>query len=163
MSLRCPPRSFLALTLVAGLVACGSGKGSVDGEGDDAGGDGASDGADGGELTGDDPVVLSAIMYCEAGSKSSGNLFFVEVEADDPQGTYTLSDFGGTFTAYNSAGEVEFQDEGLACRDGSCIHSFTEYAVAPVTCATQGDYRFTATVEDDDGNVSAEAEVAWDG
>jgi len=162
MSLRLAPGSMLAFTLAVGLIACGAGKGSVDGEGDDAGSDGG-DGGDGVELTGDDPVVLSAIMYCEAGSDSSGNLFFVEVEADDPQGTYTLSDFGGTFTAYAGSGEVVFQDEGLACRDGTCVHSFTEYAVAPVTCATQGDYVFTVTVEDDEGHVSDEAEVTWEG
>lgn len=157
------PRSPLAATFLAlALVGCGSGKGSVDGEGDDAGSDG-SDGADGGELTGEDPVVVSATIYCEIGSKSSGNLFIVEVRADDPQGTWTLSDFGGTFTAYELDGEVVFQDEGLACRDGLCNHSFTEYAVAPVSCATQADYIFTVTVEDDDGNVSEEAEVEWTG
>ncbi len=158
-----PLHRFASASLLAfALVGCGSGKGSVDGEGDDAGSDGG-DGADGTQLSGEDPVVQSATMYCEVGSKSSGNLFIVEIEADDPQGTYTLSDFGGTFTAYTLDGDVVFQDEGLACRDGICNHSFTEYAVAPVSCATVAEYYFTVTVEDDEGNVSEETEVEWTG
>ena len=142
-------------------LGCGSGKGSVDGDGTD-GRDGTGGTGGGNGLTGDNPVVEEAIIYCQAGSDSSGSIFFVEVEVDDHQGKYTILDDGGYFVAYDLNGNEIFRDESIACQsDGECVHSFLEINVSPVTCSTQADYQFFVAVEDYDGNFSEETEVIW--
>ncbi len=158
------PRPTLALSLAAALLlgaGCNSGKGSVEGEGAD-GGDGG-DGNDGNNgLTGDNPVILEGTIYCTPGSDSSGYLFFINIQADDPQGSYTIADLGGWFGATDLSGDMVFEEpNGMACREGECVHSFNDGHYPPVTCSTHADYIFLASVEDTEGHSSEVTELTW--
>lgn len=148
--------------LAALALGCNSGKGDVDGDGSGTTDGTGGTGSGGNGLSGENPVVENGIIYCQAGSESSGNVFFVELEVDDPQGKYTIEEDAGYFVAYDLSGNEMFRDEFIACQsDGECSHSFNEINVAPVTCATHEDYQFFAAVQDYDGNYSEETEVIW--
>ncbi len=150
----------LALLLAgAALVACNTGKGSVDDDDDDGGGGVGGDGTDFPDET--SPVITEGYIWCAPGSDSSGFLFFVEVQADDPQGVSNLAEFGSIVRGYTLEESLVFEDEGMVCEDGECVWSFRDGIYPPITCATADDYKFTAQLKDEDGNIGPELDLEW--
>ncbi|MCB9758446.1 MAG: hypothetical protein H6739_01265 [Alphaproteobacteria bacterium] len=111
---------------------------------------------------GETPVIREGSVYCTPGSQSSGDLFFVEIEAYDPQGDGDIADQGGRVAGYYVDSDEEiFDDELLVCTGASCQGSWRDGIYPPVTCATHDYFYFKAWVLDRDGNTSPEYDLAW--
>ena len=94
---------------MAVAVACGSGDGEADKDEEPGGNIDL-----GGEVEFEDevtPVLVEGKAWCEAGSDSSGMLFFVEVNYADPQGDYDVE--SGTLIGQGAGGGAVVFDEPL--------------------------------------------------
>jgi len=155
--------TFLLTAAMASLVACGSGDGDGKGDSNDSGSGGNIDLDDDVNFEDDfSPVLVEGRAWCQAGSDSSGMLFFFEVDYADPQGDYDVE--SGSITGQGAGGgTVVFTEPLLVCRDGECQGSFRDGHYPPITCSTASDYEFVATLIDRSGNPSAELLLDWDG
>ncbi len=154
-------KTLLVWACLSALAACGSGSGE-DGStksNDDVGG--SVDFEDGVQFDGDGPVVVTSRAWCQAGSDSSGMIFFFEVDYADPQGDYDVEN-GDVTGRYVSGGDI-FTDRLLICRDGECVGSFRDGHYPPITCSTASDFAFSAVLYDRSGNASAPMEIPWEG
>ena len=153
--------TWTVAALAAGLLGCNVGK---VGDGDDAESDDGSNGSidldDGIQFDGDRPVIVEGVVWCQAGSDSSGMLFFFDVDYADPQGDYDVA-AGDVTGSLASTGDEIFTDNLLVCRDGQCVGSFRDGIYPPITCATASDYNFTALLFDRAGLESDLVELTW--
>lgn len=113
------------------------------------------------EFDGDGPVAITGRGWCEAGSDSSGFLFFFEVDYADPQGDYDVA-VGNLTGNYVASDTPVFSDDILVCFDGECIASFRDGLYPPITCSTASDYYFVATVTDRTGITSEPIQIDWE-
>jgi len=152
---------LLGITLA--IAGCNVGKGSIDDDDDDDGGGGVGSG--GTEFDDpEDPVVIEGTITCFDGGESAGRYFYAEVMADDPQGAGDLADIGGWFRAYDLSDNLLYEEAGFACEDGECTYTIQERQIAgdaPVTCAQQAEFVFTASMVDEVGNEGDEFELVW--
>lgn len=139
------------------LVACGGGDDPEDSDSDaDVGGCESTDGVS--------PSVLAASLTCPPPAQDNQPRFLLlAITADDPQGAFTLAPLGHTFKGYILAnGQELFSERAITCsRDnaGECVGSLASGLVG-VDCTSLTNYRFTATLVDDEGNVSAECDFS---
>jgi len=154
--------TILLTSALASLIACGGG----DGDGKDD----SSDTASGGSLDLEDdvyfdddfsPVLVQGRAWCQAGSDSSGMLFFFEVDYADPQGDYDV-EYGNLTGRGVDGGTEVFTEPLLVCRDGECQGSIRDGLYPPITCSTASDYEFVATLVDRSENPSVELLLEWD-
>ena len=147
------------MTLLVLLAACDSDKVKV---GDDSGAaDSGTEWNSDIDPNGDDPPeVQSGQVWCTEGSNSSGDLFFVEIDARDGQGDDTLSSDYSRVIARSGSTEV-FDESFLLCTDsGRCEGSWRsgDYG-GYILCATIDDFEYYTVVVDRDGNESDEFEL----
>jgi len=108
------------------------------------------------------PLIEQGTIYCTVGSNSSGDIFYVELVASDPQGPDTLASFGNLVTAYDAQGAQTYEDAILVCDDrGQCSGSFRDGTFGAVTCGTYDLYSYEAAVVDEDDNWSAPFTLVW--
>ena len=147
---------------MGGLVACTSGK--LDGE-DDTGADASAGGSidvdDDIQFDGDGPVIVEGKAWCQAGSDSSGMIFYFDVRYADPQGDFDV-DQGSVTAQDKSSGTEVFTDSLLFCREGKCEGSFRDGVYPLVTCATADGYEFLASVTDRSGLQSDTVLLTWE-
>ncbi len=142
------------------LVACDPDKvsttGDLDSLTDSAGGNYGAD------PNGDDPPeVESGTVTCSAGSNSSGDLFFVEVRASDPQGEDTMSEQDSRVIMAKGSTEI-FDQPILFCQsNGLCQGSWRSGDYGGILCDDAEDYDYTAILVDRDGHESAEFDLSW--
>lgn len=111
---------------------------------------------------GETPAILGGEVWCTAGSGSSGDLFFVEVEVFDPQGESDVADQGGrVIGAWADNDEVVFDDEILVCDGGFCQASWRDGIYEPVACASYDRFSYTAIAVDEAGNTSEPFDLTW--
>ncbi|MCP4808638.1 MAG: hypothetical protein GY913_08430 [Proteobacteria bacterium] len=150
------------MTLMLMLAACGSDKVNI-GEGDSATGD-SSGWSSGIDPNGDDPPeVQSGKVWCTEGSNSSGDLFFVTVDARDGQGDDTLSSEYSRVIASTGSNEV-FDESFLLCgSSGKCEGSWRsgDYG-GYILCSTIDDFEYHTIIVDRDGHESDEFELEID-
>lgn len=144
-------RWSLMLGLLATLAACPSKEEDTGEGGDETGGGG--DTADTVDASVAPFIVSVDTLECTT-QQSAGEVWLVQITADDPQGAETVE--GGTILILNSAGG-ELADYALTCNNGMCLGNFrADYD--SITCSLEGEITFRFTVVDEDGNVSE----AWD-
>ncbi|GEM_PF-2887762 len=108
------------------------------------------------------PIVEQGTISCTEGSNSSGDIFYVELVATDPQGPDTLASFGSMVTAYDAADAFVYEDAILVCDTrGQCTGSFRDGTFGAVTCVTYDLYSYEATVVDEDDNWSKAFGLTW--
>ena len=102
------------------------------------------------------PCVERVDAYCYYNLTGATAVFWVaRVDADDPQGQDSLSQFDNYMTITRGEDDAYVYDAVFPCNDGEC--QFTVNAdAAGMDCNedTAGDYKFTAVVVDEDGNES---------
>ncbi len=152
------------LALLALSLACDETNNLAIGDGDS--GTETPTGSDTGPTRGtpqsEDPIIESGTIYCTTGSNSSGDIFYVELVATDPEGPDTLASFGSTVTAYDSAGVEHFSDTILVCDDrGQCSGSFRDGTFGSVTCSSYDLWTYKAQVVDEDDNWSTPYLLVW--
>ncbi len=156
------PSTLLLTSSLALLVACGGGSDDKDDSGEVSAG-GSIDVDDDVYFEDDhSPVLVQGRAWCQAGSDSSGMLFFFEVDYADPQGDYDV-EFGNLTGRLAGGGADVFTEPLLICRDGDCQGSFRDGLYPPITCSTASDYEFVGTLIDRSGNPSAELMMEWEG
>ncbi len=107
------------------------------------------------------PVIEGGTIRCSEGSNSSGYIFYVEVDADDPQGKDTLAP-GGLVAGWNATDDLVFEDAILNCNsDGWCMASFRDEIYTGVNCANHNLYTYTAQIIDEDDNLSERFQLIW--
>lgn len=102
------------------------------------------------------PVIESASATCA--EHQTGDTYWkwtLEAQADDPQGVDTIVSYDpdNSVCVVTDAGGTEYTTQALACADGTCTGSFKQDDYM-VLCTNAGNYTFTFTVVDEDGNVS---------
>ncbi len=117
---------------------------------------------DTGEPSADErPIIESGTIWCTAGSNSSGDIFYVELDADDPQGADTLEP-GGLVAGWDATGALVFEDAILVCSSsGRCTATFRDEIYSGVSCSNHSLYTYTAQVVDEDDNLSERHQLVW--
>ncbi len=108
------------------------------------------------------PRIGSGSVRCQAGSNSSGDLFFVAVDVIDPNGNETLSSLESRIIMEDGGGNEVFDEAILVC-DGSttCECSWRSGDYGGVACGQGPDYSYFAVVVDQDGNDSDTFQLSW--
>lgn len=141
-------RWFVLVAVAATLVACDGEKDGDSGAPDDSGAGGNDSGG------GADPSVAPEVTGVELvecrEQQSAGEVWFVQITANDPQGAETIA--SGTTSVINEQGG-ELASYQLICGSGTCTGNFrADYD--SITCSLDGSITFRFTVTDEDGNVS---------
>lgn len=135
------------------LAGCGSDKINLGGEDSVVDSDDWNSNVD---PNGDDPPqVQSGRVWCTEGSNSSGDLFFVTVDARDGQGEDTLSSEYSRVIASSGSNEV-FDESFLLCdSSGKCEGSWRsgDYG-GYIECSTIDDFEYEVVIADRDGHES---------
>jgi hypothetical protein len=149
-------RTWMPLLLLA-MVACGGNDdtdegGNGDGDGDDYAGCEATDGQS--------PSVVDSSIDCTFPTENTPDRFLqVQVVVTDPQGDFTLSPFtGNVFRIYQGSGSEPIVNDAFACdgdNAGNCSASLNATQQG-IDCTNLSQYRITAVIADDDGNLSPE-------
>ncbi|MFT7522016.1 MAG: hypothetical protein ACI9MC_004168 [Kiritimatiellia bacterium] len=112
------------------------------------------------ELFHDDhsPAVISGTITCPLPAEGVDDRFLlIDMEADDPQGAFTLKPFGHTFTVLtkNGAAEVYSGKDVVCSRDqaGTCVGSVNSTS-SGIDCVIIDRNNYMVTLVDDDGNES---------
>lgn len=110
------------------------------------------------------PGIVEGTFSVIAGSESSGLRWYVEIEGDDPQGSGTLANIGGSLKVETAAGGEVFEQAGIiVCNNsGDCSCSFAEDTYGAVDTSSPENYRFFGMLEDEDGNFSDYVELDYD-
>jgi hypothetical protein len=155
-SVGAPHGRSLGPALLLLTIGCGSGKGTLEGEGEGDGGGSGEVNLDGDEFDGPGPIGDEGQIWCESSGGSAGNLFFITVAYDDPQGPADVQRGDVTAAWADDGVEVWTAAELLVCLDFDCEGSFREDVAtfAPVACSRVDDFVFTATLRDRSGNQS---------
>lgn len=142
--------TFVLAFLGLSLVACGD-KGDDTAGGDDSGGP-----VDDGQT----PSVTEADAWCALNTTGEQAYYWwARFTADDPQGTDTLESFVLDGLDVMS-GDTLASSQAIVCDEsGSCSASFSEEG-SGISCSAATSYTFVFAVEDEDGNRSADYEVA---
>ena len=116
---------------------------------------------------GESPSILAGVVSClPPHQDGEPPRLALEIEADDPQGAFTLKSFGGhKWNGYIAANDQElFSKPDVTCSQedaGTCVGTLDSSQVG-VDCGNLTNYKFTAVVVDDDGNESVECEMTID-
>jgi hypothetical protein len=111
----------------------------------------------------DPPEVISGSAWCTAGSNSSGDLFFVQIQGFDPQGEDDLAATGGHVVAMDGSNEF-FDEPMLTCQpDGGCEASWRSGDYGGIECKTSSDLDYYAILVDRQNNLSDRFELEWEG
>lgn len=154
----------MGVILVASALSAGCAPGAADGKSDDSGaiaaGEGAGEaGGDGAAADGVSPTILEADVWCypHADGENTNYFWSATLSYSDPQGDNTIENFFlDGVVVLQGGGEVARY--ALACRDGVGLASWSE-AEDLVACGNAEAYTFRLTVADEDGNISAPAEL----
>ena len=157
---------MLTLTLAGLMMGCevkiyddtGSPSTNVDDSASTDETDSSSD--DSGEAESDNPEITDGTIQCQTSDEDNPyNLYYVDVNATDPQGSGTIATTGGKVYAYDEDGSLIFSDDILVCTSDQCFGSFREDAFDSLDCDDITDQQFTAEIFDEDGNSSGEAKL----
>ena len=103
------------------------------------------------------PAIESGTVTCEAGSNSSGDLFFVTVNVTDPNGNDTLDQATSTIEM-----DGVFEESFLVCDGGpACEGSWRSGDYGSPSCGQGWGVDVTVVIVDRDGNESEEFELTW--
>lgn len=141
-------RWFVLLAVATTLAACDGEKDGDTGAGDETGG-GGDDTSGNADPTVAPEVTGVELVECRT-QQSAGEVWFVQITANDPQGVETIA--SGTTSVLNEQGG-ELANYQLICGSGTCTGNFrADYD--GITCSLDGTLTFRFTVTDEDGNVS---------
>ena len=106
-----------------------------------------------------EPEIENGTAWCEGGSDSSGDLFFVEVRVNDDNGNETLT----ASRVIMRSGSSEIFDEPILVCDGGpyCQGSWRSVDYGEISCSQGSGYDYFAVIMDRDGNESPEYELTW--
>jgi len=106
-----------------------------------------------------EPEIESGTAWCEGGSDSSGDLFFVEVRVNDDNGNETLT----ASRVIMRSGNSEVFDEPILVCDGGpyCQGSWRSVDYGEISCSQGSSYDYFAVIMDRDGNESPEYALIW--
>lgn len=145
------------------LVACGG----KDDSGDTDGGNNVDPFKSCASTDGVSPSILSGVVQClPPHQDGEPPRIAVDIQADDPQGAFTLKSFGGhEWHGYIKANDQElFNKPDITCSQdeaGTCVGTLDSSQVG-VDCGNLDNYRFTVVISDDDGNLSVECDMTID-
>ena len=150
------PLTALALA----LSACGGSSETTD----------ATDGPDNTaclSTDGQSPSIISGKIRCEPPLQDDQPPFiYIDITGEDPQGWFTIKRFGdNVFRAYLAANDqLSAEDKIITCdpdAEGVCTGSISGDQIG-VSCGTMSNFRFTAVIADQDGNLSPECDLVLD-
>lgn len=95
-------------------------------------------------------------IECTSDQQSAGDLWNLQVRADDPQGPETV--IGGTTEVLTADGDVRATYE-VVCDEGRCSGNFLS-SYDGIGCSLEGRISFRFVVHDEDGNESPPFEYA---
>ena len=157
---------MLTLTMAGLLMGCevkiydDTGSPSTDAT-DSANPNDTDSGADSTEPESENPEITDGTIQCQTSDEENPyNLYYVDVNVTDPQGSGTIATTGGKVYAYDEDGSLIFSDDILVCTSDHCFGSFREDAFDALDCDDITDQQFTAEIFDEDGNSSGEAKLA---
>lgn len=159
-------RTMLTLTLAGLLMGCevkiyddtGSTADNTPSNSDDTG---STDTDDTDEPASVAPEVTDGSIECQSSDDDDPyNLYYVDVNVTDPQGSSTIATTGSKLYAYDEDGSLIFSDDILICTSDHCFGSFREDAFSSLDCDAITDQRFTAEIFDEDGNSSGEVKLS---
>lgn len=159
---------MLTLTLAGLLIGCqvkiydDTGDTTTDDSGDtttdDSGGSGTDD--SGSEVSDTNPVVDSGTIECQSSDGDNPfNIYYVDADVTDPQGSDNVSTTGSKVYAYDDDGSLIFAGEIIVCSGGDCFGSFREDKYDALDCDSISDQKFTIEIFDEDDNSSGEAKL----
>ena len=100
-----------------------------------------------------EPRIASGEVWCE--NDSAGfYIFFLEVNANDPQGANDLDD--GVWKTFAEGSSEPIVEDVLYCDGQECIYSFTADQYPEVPCPLIQDFTFVAEIFDYSGNSTGE-------
>lgn len=155
-------RLFTLFATAALVAACSGNGGDSDSDTDTDGGDDAPERCD--STDGESPSILGGTIRCEPPLQDDQPPFlYMEISASDPQGDFTLQRFGDhslkIYLAANDA--MQFDENVITCDSenaGTCSGSISGAQVG-VSCGSMDTFYFTATIADDEGNLSPECRL----
>ena len=114
----------------------------------------------GGEVNTTDPEVAHGTIQCQSGdSHDPYNLYYVDVDVLDPQGSSDIATIGNKVYAYDESGSLIFSDDILVCTGGTCVGSFREDGYDALDCDEISNQKFTVEIFDNDENSSGEVKL----
>jgi hypothetical protein len=160
---------MLTLTLAGLLIGCEPKVKIYDDTGDTTGDDTSDTDTD--DTSGDtdtddtvsdtDPTVQSGTIQCQSSQDSNSyNLYYIDADVSDPQGSGNIATTGSKVYAYSEGGSLIFSDDIIVCTGGSCFGSFREDAYDDLDCDAITDQKFTIEILDKDGNSSGEVKLS---
>jgi hypothetical protein len=157
---------MLTLTLAGLLMGCevkiydDTGSTGAD-DTDDTDETGSTNTDDTDETNTEDPEVTDGSIECQSSEDNEDpyNLYYVDVNVIDPQGSSDLATTGSKVFAYDEDGSLIFSDDLLVCTSDHCFGSFREDSFSSLDCDAITEQRFTAEIFDKDGNSSGEAKL----
>ena len=103
-----------------------------------------------------EPRIADGQVWCE--NDSAGfYLFFIEVNANDPQGASDLKE--GAWRVFSEGSSSPVVEDVLYCDGQDCIYSFTANQYPDIPCQLIESFRFVAEIFDYSGNSTGEFEL----
>lgn len=122
------------------------------------GGPGGGPAGPGGETEPAAPEIIRAAAWCQQHTVGTKYwVWFVEAEAEDPQGTETLLPVGSP-AVFTKEGEVIAERELVCSDEGYCFASWEETGDEPL-CSIASQYLIEVQVVDSDLNYSESVEI----
>ena len=100
-----------------------------------------------------EPRIASGEVWCE-NDIAGFYIFFLEVNANDPQGANDLDD--GVWRALAQGSSEPIVEDVLYCDGQECIYSFTADQYPEIPCPLIQDFTFVAEIFDYSGNSTGE-------
>ena len=158
---------MIALTLASLFTGCevkiydDTGSASTDSGStttNDSGSSGTDDSGDVANTT--DPEVTHGTIQCQTtDSEDPMNLYIVDIDVTDPQGSSDIVTLGSKIYAYDEDGSLIFADDIIVCTSGDCVGSFREGDYSALDCGAISDQKFTVEIFDKDDNSSGEVKL----
>jgi hypothetical protein len=102
------------------------------------------------------PKIASGEVWCEM-SDAGFHVFFLDVNANDPQGASDLDE--GTWSAFAPDVAEALVTDALYCDGQECIYSFHAEQHLDIPCQLIQDFVFVAEIFDYSGNSTGEFEL----